>query len=256
MSTPALAAYRGPRPHSVAHAAGPKTPNPAHNHDACERLTGIVLERAPTDGSPGRQRSFRNGAIIWETHDPANSLFFLLRGQVIIQFSDIEGRETTLRRIEPRQPFGELCFCSQRRGNIAKAAVQSQALEISYAEFLDFIAHDRAVLHALVYAFCERLSNAEVRIGVLAHRGVEQRLGALLLELAKARSAPGADPTDVIIRLSHEELAQMAAMSRSHVTVTMGRLRDLGLIRYTRDQPVRVNIPALARYLKQPLETG
>jgi CRP-like cAMP-binding protein len=99
------------------------------------------------------------------------------------------------------------------------------------------------------------LSNAEVRIGVLAHRGAEQRLGTLLLELAKARAAPAADLKDVIIRLNHEELAQMAAMSRSHVTVTMGRFRTLGLVRYTRDQPIRVNVPALARYLKQAVGT-
>ena len=38
-------------------------------------------------------------------------------------------------------------------------------------------------------------------------------------------------------------------MSRSHVTVTMGRLRHRGLVRYQRAGPLRVNVQALTGYL-------
>ncbi|MFN2394020.1 MAG: helix-turn-helix domain-containing protein, partial [Pyrinomonadaceae bacterium] len=46
----------------------------------------------------------------------------------------------------------------------------------------------------------------------------------------------------------HDELAQMAAMSRPHVTVTMGRLRRRGLVRYERSGPLVVDVEALAKY--------
>ena len=51
------------------------------------------------------------------------------------------------------------------------------------------------------------------------------------------------------LSLSHNELAQMAGMSRSHVTVTMGRLRSRGLVRYQREGPLRVDVQALTAYL-------
>ena len=51
------------------------------------------------------------------------------------------------------------------------------------------------------------------------------------------------------LSLSHNELAQMAGMSRSHVTVTMGRLRRRGVLRYQREGPLRVDVQALTVYL-------
>jgi Mn-dependent DtxR family transcriptional regulator len=53
----------------------------------------------------------------------------------------------------------------------------------------------------------------------------------------------------VPLHVGHEELAKMAAMNRSHVTVTMGKLRKRGLVRYERNRPLVVDVPALTAYL-------
>ena len=53
----------------------------------------------------------------------------------------------------------------------------------------------------------------------------------------------------VTLSLSHKELARMAGMTRSHVTVTLGRLRRRGLLRYVRQGPLRVDVAALTLYL-------
>ena len=66
----------------------------------------------------------------------------------------------------------------------------------------------------------------------MAHRGAEQRLGRLLLRLATSRGRKGSLGLrdTVTVSVSHNELAQIAGMSRPHVTVTMGRLRRRGLV--------------------------
>jgi hypothetical protein len=46
--------------------------------------------------------------------------------------------------------------------------------------------------------------------------------------------------------VSHNELAQLAGMSRPHVTVTMGRLRRRG---HAREGLVRVEVAPLTEYL-------
>jgi CRP-like cAMP-binding protein len=85
----------------------------------------------------------------------------------------------------------------------------------------------------------------------MAHRGAEQRLGRLLLRLAtsRGRKGPIGRRNTVTVRVSQNELAQLAGMSRPHVTVTMGQLRRRGLVRYEREALVRVDVMGLTDYL-------
>lgn len=43
----------------------------------------------------------------------------------------------------------------------------------------------------------------------------------------------------------------MTAMSRSHVTVTMGKFRQRGLVLYERNRPLVVDVPSLKDYLNR-----
>lgn len=109
-----------------------------------------------------------------------------------------------------------------------------------------------AVLVNFTFTLCERLSEMKLRVGVLAHRRAEERLGRLLLQLA---APPGQQQTEgtneVPLHIGHEELAKMAAMNRSHVSVTMGKLRRQGLVRYERNRPLVVDVPAFTAYLSK-----
>jgi CRP-like cAMP-binding protein len=103
-----------------------------------------------------------------------------------------------------------------------------------------------------------RLTETEHRVEVFAHRGAEQRLGRLMLRLgsSSAHSRRLDRKETVTLSLSHQELARMAGMSRSHVTVTMGRLRRRGLVRYVREGPLRVDVSALTAYLGRIVSGG
>ena len=103
----------------------------------------------------------------------------------------------------------------------------------------------------MMFTLCLRLTDAEHRIEVMAHRGAEQRLGRLLLRLAASPGRKGSLGVrdTVAVSVSHNELAQLAGMSRPHVTVTMGRLRDRRLVLYEREGLVRINVTSLTEYL-------
>jgi len=165
-----------------------------------------------------------------------------------------EHRPVLLRTIEAGQAFGELCLCTSRartRGTTASALIACEAIEIKLSQFLGYLRQHREALEALVCTLCSRLTEAEHRVEVFAHRGAEQRLGRLMLRLGSAGSRDRRlDRKDTVtLSLSHNELARMAGMSRSHVTVTLGRLRRRGLLRYQREGPLRVDVPALIVYL-------
>ncbi len=226
---------------------------PRGDHRPCQILTDLTLGHMPRDGTHGRAREYRKGSLVWRSEDRGDSIFFLLRGQVAVLVSDASGREVILRVVEAGEPFGELCFCgatSKARQTIARAVVTSEAVEIKLDVFMDYLQENDAVLAAFISTLCIRLAEAERRIEVLAHRGAVDRLGWLLVHLANTRGQANASGAgDVAVPVSHEELAQMAAMSRSHVTVTMGRLRLLKLVRYERNRRLFVDVPKLTAHL-------
>jgi len=220
-------------------------------HNDCEGLTGITLAHLPHDGSLGRVRRYAKGTAVWQPDDAADRIYFLRRGRVAIATATPEDRPVLLRTVEAGQPFGELCLCAARtrqRETTASALTACEAVEIKLSHLLGYLRRNREALEALLYTFCLRLTDAVQRIEVLGHRGAEQRLGRLMLRLGKFGTPDGKRDT-VTLSVSHNELAQMAGMSRSHVTVTMGRLRRRGLVRYQREGPLRVDVPALTVYL-------
>ena len=229
------------------------TPRFPHHRD-CEALTGITLDHLPRDGSLGRVRHFKKGAFLWQPEDAADRIYFLRRGRVSVMTARPHERPVALRTIEPSQPFGEVCVCSVRagiRGTTACALVDCETVEIKLTNFLGYLRQNRAALEALMFTLCLQLTDAEHRIEVMAHRGAEQRLGRLLLRLGTSRGRQGRVGLrdTVTVTVSHNELAQLAGMSRPHVTVTMGRLRRRRLVQYEREGLVRVDVASLTEYL-------
>jgi CRP/FNR family cyclic AMP-dependent transcriptional regulator len=222
-------------------------------HRDGETASGITLDHLPSDGSLGRVRRLAKSADVWQPDDVADRIYFLRKGRVVLTTAMPHERPILLCTIAPQQPFGELCVCapSERRGTTAYALVDSEALEIKLSTFRPYLHQNRAALDALMVTVCLRLKDAYHRIEVMAHRGAEQRLGRLLLRLA---SSPGRKGSlgmrdTVAVSVSQNELAQLAGMSRPHVTVTMGRLRSRRLVQYERESLVRVDVTGLTEYL-------
>lgn len=223
-------------------------------HNTCGVVTELTREHLPDDLSFARRRRFRGGVDLWKPTDKADRIYFLTKGQIILRTASAGGRETIQQVVEPGQPFGELCFCAPNDGtrqSSARALADSEVLEITFESFLVYLQQNQVALLALVFTFCRRLTEAHQRAELLMIRGAEARLGGLLLQLAHARrQTKDGLPREVPIPISHAQLSQTAAMSRPNVTVTLGRLRRRGLIRYKRGGPLVINPKALAEYLR------
>jgi len=179
---------------------------------------------------------------------------------VSILLNDSGGCEVIVRVIKPGELFGELCFCSQRnqpRDSCAQAVVDSEISQIDLPVFLAYLQLHSGALEAFTFTLCKRLADAENRIEVLSHRGAEARLGRLLLQLAGSSRLESAKPQgEIKLAVGHDELARMAAMTRPHVSVTMSKLRDRGLVHYGRGSQLTVHSTRLAGYLNQGKTTS
>ena len=68
---------------------------------------------------------------------------------------------------------------------------RAKVFEVKMSRFLGYLRQKRAALEAMMFTLCLRLTDAERRIEVMAHRVAEQRLGRLLLRLAISRGRKG-----------------------------------------------------------------
>jgi len=228
---------------------------PPNQHGDCQTLTELTIEHLPQDGSLGRILRYQKASLVWQPDDIQDKIYFLKKGIISIFFGDPEGREVVFQTVEGGRAFGELCFCGKYklRGSIARAVEPSEAVAVNLVDFMDYMQSHREVLAALVWTYCVRLADSQRRVEILANRGAEERLGHLLLHLALTQNQKYGEPAGevgaVMLAISHNELAQMAAMSRPHVSVTMNKLRRRGFVDYGRNRSLTVNVPALRKHL-------
>ncbi len=164
-----------------------------------------------------------------------------------------------VRLINVGELFGELCFCLERnrpRPDCAQATSDSTIVQFAFDDFMVYLQERSDMLKSFAFTSCKRLADAERRIEILSYRGAEARLGRLLLHLAAtsgSKSSKRNGGTRLIV--GHDELAGMAAMTRPHVTVTMGKLRNRGLVHYDRGSQLTINAIPLTKYLSQQTVT-
>ncbi|HZU24061.1 MAG TPA: Crp/Fnr family transcriptional regulator [Bryobacteraceae bacterium] len=213
--------------------------------------TGFRPELLPSDGSLGRIRTYRRGAVLWSRASPISSVFVVRRGEVEVTVPGFS-TGTVVRRVRTGEVCGLFSFCEARQQtphSTGRASVRCEVLEIPHADFVAFLTRRADVLLAVLVSACERLAYAEDRIHVLSCRGAEDRLLTLLLQLANRNGHHSrTDANVMVLHYTHAELARSAAMTRSHVSTVLARLRESRVVQYGRGTALHLDVrAALAR---------
>ncbi|HSP17653.1 MAG TPA: Crp/Fnr family transcriptional regulator [Thermoanaerobaculia bacterium] len=215
------------------------------------------LVRSTVDASGGgrfRVKVLKRQMRFWLPSDRFTRMFFLERGHLTLLRASRSGRETALHTITAGEWFGEFCFCDEGRKphpEIAARADEDCLIhEVESAKFFEHLNGNAAALKGFVRVVCRQLAEVDRRVEILARRGAEERICALLLELAETKGSPSqAGSKWRSVSVTHTEIAAMTAMNRPNVTVTLGALRRKGFIRYERNRPILVDCPKVNQYV-------
>ena len=227
------------------------------DHSECTALTSLV--QAETATPPGaRPRSLKRGQSLWLSEPPFDRIYRLETGRLSIVGTDEAGRELLLRTVTVGDWFGDYCLCPGQQMDHpaleARADEDCQFVEVRHERWLRDLAASAAAIREFVARTCVRLAQADRRLIMMARRSADERIGMLLLEQAST------DQRDVPrgcgkVTQTHAEIAQAAAMTRPHVSVTLGQFRRKGLIRYRRHEAMVVEMQRLRAYLER-LDSG
>ena len=120
--------------------------------------------------------------------------------------------------------------------------------KIPCSEFLARLSRD-SLLEAFVRYLAVRIADQQQVIANLVTVDSEQRLGKMLLQLARTLGKKDQQSTRIELKISHDELSEMVGTTRPRISLFMQRFRNLGLIETNLDHFLVINEKKLTDYL-------
>jgi CRP/FNR family transcriptional regulator, cyclic AMP receptor protein len=189
--------------------------------DELRQIAGVV-----------REQHYRKNVTIFHINDPGNALFILKSGMVKITIEDQSGREIILRILYPTEFFGEMALIDgMPRSATVTTQEPSDALIIYREQFISLIEKSPKILLDMAAVLSRRLRKVNELIRSLAFYDVYGKVARVLLNLAAERGRTTGLGTVIDLRLTQQELAELAGMSRETMTRTLRDFQQAGCVR-------------------------
>jgi CRP-like cAMP-binding protein len=198
-------------------------------HALSEEKIDEVLQSMPA-------KSLRQGDYLYHVGTIANELFILRAGTVKVFYITSTGREQIIDIVQPGDGFGDLFLGDNRVRLFAAQALDDVVVRRLHSDTLIRLIGQSpclAVQFLRYMAYAER--HMVRRVQVLLQPVPEDRLLGVLFGLvsAQTRRADAADAeawTRLPETITQEDIANMAALNRSTVSLLINRFRREGLL--------------------------
>ncbi|MGH7428565.1 MAG: Crp/Fnr family transcriptional regulator, partial [Candidatus Methylomirabilaceae bacterium] len=187
--------------------------------------------------------------------DSARSVYWLRTGLVKISVVWRDGRELILRLVRPGEFFGEASLISAEHEEHARALEASEIVEVA-AEFVTQVTREPGAAAVTLRELALRLVETRQRARDLTFAGTLERLCLVLRKLATQLGEPDHGFTVIPHYITQEDVARMVGARREVVSSLLNRLREAGVITYSRKGALRVSESTLDRYLQGWLQRG
>jgi len=174
----------------------------------------------------GVERSYRKNTIIVTEGDPAEAMYLVREGELLVYIEDESGRQAELNRLGPGEYFGELMVAGQTRTASVMALTRVRLCMVRRAEFERMLVARPDLAFHLIQTLIHRLASLTERMRGLALMDVYGRMLRLFDEVAQAEDDGGRP----VVRLSQQAIAERAGASRAMVNRIVQDLERGGYI--------------------------
>jgi CRP-like cAMP-binding protein len=163
---------------------------------------------------------------------PADSVFFLLRGKVKLSVTSSEGKEAIVATLGSGEFFGEGCLAGQPLRMATAISVEDCTLTRVEKPMITRMLHEQQGLAELfVTHLLSRSIRYEADLVDQLFNSSEKRLARILLLLSHFSKESKTET--VSPGINQENLAQMVGTTRSRVSYFMNKFRKLGFVDYS-----------------------
>ena len=188
--------------------------------------------------------------IIYRQGEPADSVWYLHRGEVKRAVTSQQGKEAIVSVLGDNEFFGEGCLAGQPlRISSASAVTDCTLYRIEKALMVRLLHEQHGISEMFMTHLLSRNIRYEEDLVDQLFNSSEKRLARILLLLANFGKESRVET--VHPGINQEHLAQMVGTTRSRVSHFMNKFRSLGFIDYAGSGELRVNNGLLSVILSE-----
>ena len=190
----------------------------------------------------GRVRSNSSkGSVIFSQGDPADAVFYILKGRIKIVVTSEQGKEAVVAILGAGEFFGEGCLIGQPlRLAAATALTESTLMRVEKAQMIRVLHDEPSFAELFTAHLLSRNSRVEEDLVDQLFNSSEKRLARTLLLLANFGKEGRPEP--IATGMSQETLAEMVGTTRPRISFFMNKFRKLGFIEYNGDLKVHSSL--------------
>jgi CRP/FNR family transcriptional regulator, cyclic AMP receptor protein len=177
---------------------------------------------------------------IFTQGQPADSLFFILRGKVKLAVASREGKEAIVATLGSGEFFGEGCLAGQplRMATAISVGVCILA-KVEKPMMARMLHEEQGLAEVFVTHLLSRIVRYEADLVDQLFNSGEKRLARMLLLLSHFGKQSRTET--VVPGINQEHLAQMVGTTRSQINHFMNKFRKLGFIDYDSEAGLTVH---------------
>jgi global nitrogen regulator NtcA len=198
-----------------------------------DRPLAGVFKQIGGGAFPPVVETYERGKTIFFPGDPAERVYFLLKGAVKLSRVYEAGEEITVALLRENSVFGVLSLITGQRADRfyhAVAFTPVELLSVPIEQFEKSLKDNPELSMVMLQGLSSRILQTEMMIETLAHRDMGSRLVSFLLILCRDFGVPTADGIMIDLKLSHQAIAEAIGSTRVTVTRLLGDLRQDNMI--------------------------
>jgi CRP/FNR family cyclic AMP-dependent transcriptional regulator len=195
------------------------------------------------------EKAYPKYQVIFEEGEAGDVLYIIKSGLVKISKEASDGRVKTLALLKAGDFFGEMSVLSEE-GRSANAETLSDAelLLMRRDDFSGLLDKNPSVSLHIIRTLIERLFAADRQIKNLALGNSRAKIADILLLLSQDFGDKSEDGTKVNVRLTHQELADLAGLARETTTKLLNEfVKDEAILLKDREIEI-INTEKLAQW--------
>ena len=217
---------------------------------AVTRIARLTRDDRDALAAFGARATWPSGFAVYERGTPADGIFIVLRGQIVLRNRLGAGRSFVPWIATVGETFGgEGLVHSGRYVSDARAEEESETLHLTTSRVSALMREQPAAALALMRQIMAERSELLERFGEHATLTVEQRLIAALLRLAQSRTLGDGAATSAV--LPRRLLGELVGATRESISLVLGRLTADGLVQREGNGLIITDLEGLARRFEQ-----
>lgn len=196
-------------------------------------------------------KEFKKNEVILYEEDTNDFMYIILLGKVKVIQTTEDGKEIILAIHKADELFGEISLIDGKTSPATVLATENSLIAIiSKKEFYSLLFNQGKVLENFLQILCSRLRDSWKRIQMLNFRNSSDRIKMLFLMLSYDSGKKTPEGIILNIKLTHQNIADMAGLTRETVTRVLDKWQNSGEITILKGKFIQLSSDFLQKDLK------